>query len=233
MRWEEGCRLVFNNENNFSGRVAITLKLAWPFLLILFGLLVVFYFIAPTLMPLPALLAVFIIYFFRNPRRNIPTAENLILSPADGVIVGIDEVYEENFIKGKAIRVYIFLSIFNVHINRSPLQGEVRYRYYRAGRFIPAFKSHASEINEKNYIGIKSNSYKLVVCQITGFIARRIKCWVTEGKKLASGEIFGAIKFGSGAELFIPMESELVVKKGDRVRAGETVIGILPPDELN
>lgn len=222
--------MVPNNKNNLPGRAALTLKLTWHYLLILAGLLVVFYYTAPILMFMPALLAVFIIYFFRNPKRNIPAEKNLILSPADGVIFEIDEVYEENFIKGRAIRVNIFLSIFNVHINRSPLQGEVKYRYYRAGKFIPAFKSHASDINEKNFIGIENQSYKLMVCQITGFIARRIKCWVDEGKRLAGGEIIGIIKFGSGTELFIPMGSRLMVKKGDKVRAGETVIGILPLD---
>lgn len=222
--------MVPNNKNNLPGRAALTLKLTWHYLLILAGLLVVFYYTAPILMFMPALLAFFIIYFFRNPKRNIPAEKNLILSPADGVIFEIDEVYEENFIKGRAIRVNIFLSIFNVHINRSPLQGEVKYRYYRAGKFIPAFKSHASDINEKNFIGIENQSYKLMVCQITGFIARRIKCWVDEGKRLAGGEIIGIIKFGSGTELFIPVGSRLMVKKGDKVRAGETVIGILPLD---
>lgn len=227
---EEGYRLVSNNNSNLPGRAALTLKLTWHYLLLLTGLLVVFYYTAPILMLLPALLIIFTIYFFRNPKRNIPPGKNLILSPADGVIMDIDEVYEDKFIKGRAIRVNIFLSLFNVHINRSPVPGEVKYRHYRPGKFIPAFKSHASEINEKNYIGIENQSYKIMVCQITGFIARRIKCWVDEGKKLAGGEIIGIIKFGSGTELFIPVESGLMVKKGDRVRAGETIIGALPPD---
>lgn len=217
-------------DNNMIRRFALTLKLTWHYLLVLAVLMVVFYYFAPILMPLPALLIIFTIYFFRNPKRDIPAEENLILSPADGVILGIDEVYEDKFIKDRAIRVNIFLSIYNVHINRSPLQGEVKYRYYRPGKFIPAFKSHASEINEKNFIGIENESFKLMVCQITGFIARRIKCWVDEGKKLAGGEIIGIIKFGSGTELFIPVGSRLLVKKGDKVRAGETIIGTLPAD---
>jgi phosphatidylserine decarboxylase len=173
---------------------------------------------------------IFTLYFFRNPKRNIPTAPNLILSPADGVIINIDEVYEDKFIKDRVIRVNIFLSIHNVHINRSPLAGVVKYRHYRPGKFIPAFKSHASEINEKNFIGMESQSFKLMVCQITGFIARRIKCWVDEGHKLAAGEIIGIIKFGSGTEILIPAGSKLLVKKGDKVRAGESLIGTLPCD---
>ena len=212
------------------GRFALTLILTWHYLLILTGLLVLFYFTQPILTILPALLMIFTIYFFRNPKRNIPAAQNLILSPADGVIINIDEAYEDKFIKDRVIQVNIFLSIYNVHINRSPLAGEVKYRYYRPGKFIPAFKSHASEINEKNFIGIESQSFRLMVCQITGFIARRIKCWVDEGHKLAAGEIIGIIKFGSGTEILIPAGSKLLVKKGDKVRAGETIIGTLPGD---
>lgn len=216
--------------NSIVGRFALTLKLTWHYLMVLIGVLVLCYFTIPALMVLPALLIVFTMYFFRNPKRHIPAAQNLILSPADGVIMEIDEVFEERYIKDKAVRVSIFLSIYNVHLNRSPLQGEVKYRYYRAGSFIPAFKDHASEINEKNFIGIENQSFRLMVCQITGFIARRIKCWVDEGKLLSCGEIIGIIKFGSGTELFIPAGSKLLVKKGDKVRAGETIIGTLPDE---
>ena len=219
-----------NQYDNLASRFALTLSLTWHYLLLLTGLLVLLYFTFPVLTVLPALLIIFILFFFRNPRREVPADKNLILSPADGVIMEIDEIFEEKFIKDKAIRISIFLSIFNVHLNRSPLQGEVRYRYYRPGKFIPAFKSHASDINEKNFIGIESRGFKIMVCQITGFIARRIKCWVDEGKRLGGGEIIGIIKFGSGTELFLPAGSKLLVKKGDKVRAGETVIGTLPDD---
>lgn len=222
--------MVINQYDNLAGRFALTLSLTWHYLLILTGLSVLLYFTFPVLTVVPALLILFILFFFRNPKREIPVDENLILSPADGVILEIEEVFEEKFIKDKAIRISIFLSIFNVHLNRSPLQGDVRYRYYRPGKFIPAFKSHASDINEKNFIGIESRGFKLMVCQITGFIARRIKCWVDEGKRLTGGEIIGIIKFGSGTELFIPVGSNLLVKKGDTVRAGETIIGNLPDD---
>jgi phosphatidylserine decarboxylase len=108
----------------------------------------------------------------------------------------------------------------------------VRYRHYRPGKFIPAFKSHASDINEKNFIGIESDGFKIMVCQITGFIARRIKCWADNGQILQSGEIIGIIKFGSGTEIFIPIGSKINVKKGDKVKAGETILGILPDREM-
>lgn len=219
-----------NHSDSTLSRITLTLRLTWHYLLALLGLAVLFFFKLPFLTPVPVLLIVFVLYFFRNPRRNVPDGDNLILSPADGQILEVDEVYEDRFINDKAIRISIFLSIYNVHLNRSPLQGEVRYRYYRPGKFIPAFKSHASEFNEKNFVGLESRGFKLMVCQITGFIARRIKCWADEGRELARGEIFGIIKFGSGTEIFIPAGSKVLVKKGDRVKAGETVVGILPGD---
>lgn len=222
--------MVINHNNSFAGRLALTLGLTWHYLLVLSGFLALLYLIFPILAVIPAFLILFTLFFFRNPVRNVPFDENIILSPADGVILSIEEVFEEKFIHDRAVRISIFLSIFNVHLNRSPLEGEVRYRYYRPGKFIPAFKSHASDINEKNFIGIESQGFKIMVCQITGFIARRIKCWVDEGKRLTGGELIGIIKFGSGTELYIPAGSQVLVKKGDKVRAGETVMGILPGD---
>ena len=220
--------MAINQKDNPAHRFALTLRLAWPYLLFSALLTPVLYLVNPLLTILPGALFLFILYFFRNPRRVIPVGDNLILSPADGVILDLGESYEEKYIKDKVIRVSIFLSILNVHINRSPLKGEVKYRHYRPGKFIPAFKNHASDLNEKNFIGMESRDCKLMVCQITGFIARRIKCWVNEGKWLESGEIIGIIKFGSGAELFLPAGTEVQVKKGDKVKAGETIIGILP-----
>jgi len=220
-----------NRRDNTINRFFLTLRLTWHYLLFLAGLFILLYLTFPVLSMIPASLFLFVLFFFRNPARNIPTDENLILSPADGVILEIEEVFEEKFIKDKTIRVSIFLSIFNVHLNRSPLQGEVKYRYYRPGKFLPAFKSHASDVNEKNFIGIESKGFKIMVCQITGFIARRIKCWVNEGKWLTAGEIIGIIKFGSGSELFLPVTCRILVKKGDRVKAGETIIGILPGEK--
>ncbi|OPX87595.1 MULTISPECIES: phosphatidylserine decarboxylase family protein [Pelotomaculum] len=221
-----------NQSENIFARTAVSLRLAWHYLLILTASFAYLYRDIPIISPIPALLFVFVLFFFRNPKRNIPEDKNLILSPADGIILEIEETFEDKFIMDKTIRVAIFLSIFNVHINRSPLKGEVKYRHYRPGKFIPAFKSHASEINEKNFIGIESNGFKIMVCQITGFIARRIKCWVNEGNVLSAGDIIGIIKFGSGNELFLPPGTKILVKKGERVKAGETVIGILPDEIL-
>ncbi|MEG6615568.1 phosphatidylserine decarboxylase family protein [Peptococcaceae bacterium 1198_IL3148] len=200
----------------------------WLYLAILAVITVLAYLFQPLVAIVPGILLIFVAFFFRNPNRVIPSEEDLIISPADGTIMTIDEVLENDYIKGKALRVSIFLSVFNVHINRSPVVGEVEYRSYRPGKFLPAFKSHASEINEKSFIGIKTGKWRVMVTQVTGFIARRIVCWVDVGDQLERGERFGLIKFGSCTELFLPLQTELRVKAGDKVRGGETIIGRLP-----
>lgn len=202
----------------------------WVYLVVLAGITAICYFIYPYLAIIPGILFLFVAFFFRNPQRTIPQEKDIVVSPADGVILTIDEVEENNYIKGKALRVSIFLSIFNVHINRSPATGEVEYCSYRPGKFLPAFKGHASEINEKSFIGINTGKWRIMVTQVTGFIARRIICWVNVGDKLDRGERFGLIKFGSCTELFLPLGTELFVKKGDKVYGGETVIGRLPDE---
>lgn len=179
---------------------------------------------------IPGIFILFSLYFFRNPQRKIVAQPNEILSPADGVIMSIEEVKENNYLLQPAIRVSIFLSIFNVHVNRCPIEGTVEYVHYREGQFLPAFKSHASEINERNYLGLKSSinpAWRILVVQITGFIARRIVCWTRVGQQLKQGQRFGMIKFGSCTELYLPLNSEILVTKGQKVRGGMTVIGRL------
>lgn len=169
----------------------------------------------------------FVIFFFRNPYRRIPEDKNLIISPADGRVLSITEIEEGDFLKTKAIKVSIFLSLFNVHINRAPIEGVVRYTHYRPGQFLPAFKSHASDINERNTIGIEGKGIKVLVHQITGFVARRIVCWVKEGDSLRAGERFGLIKFGSCTEVVVPLDTQIKVKPGEKVKGGITVIGVI------
>ena len=202
----------------------------WLYLAVLAAVTVVAYFIYPYLAVIPAVLFLFVAFFFRNPQRTIPQEKDIIISPADGVILSIDEVEEQDYLKGKVLRISIFLSVFNVHINRSPVEGLVEYRSYRPGKFLPAFKSHASDINEKSFIGINTGNWRVMVTQVTGFIARRIVCWADVGDKLERAERFGLIKFGSCTELFLPLGTKLLVKKGDKVRGGETIIGRLPDE---
>jgi len=179
---------------------------------------------------IPGLFILFSLYFFRNPEREADVDEHEVLSPADGIILNIEEVEENRYLKKPAVKVSIFLNVFNVHVNRSPIDGFVEYVHYQPGQFLPAFKGHASEINERNYVGIKSSTnekWNVLVVQITGFIARRIVCWVKEGQNLLQGQRFGMIKFGSCTEVYLPAGSKILVAKGQKVRGGETVIGRL------
>jgi phosphatidylserine decarboxylase len=191
-----------------------------------------FFFIHPWAALLPALLFCFVLYFFRNPERTGPQSdEALFLSPADGVVMDVGTVFEEHFLQGESIRIRIFLSVFNVHVNRAPMAGKVVFRKYRSGQMLPAFKDHASELNEKNYIGLEQGGVKILVTQVTGFIARRIVCWVHEGDALERGERFGLIKFGSCTELFLPLDAQVLVSKGQKVRGGESVVGRVKASE--
>lgn len=202
-------------------------KEGFTYILSLLILAVLFYPFSITIAAISFALSCFVMFFFRNPNRKIVKHSNNILSPADGVIMDVKDVYEDSFINGNAKKVSIFLSIFNVHVNKSPIDGIVKYKSYRPGKYLPAFKSHASEINEKNTIGIEGDSIKILVSQITGFIARRIVCWVKENDNVIQGENFGLIKFGSCTEIIVPQNVNILVKPGQKVRGGLTVMGVI------
>ncbi|MBF0501587.1 MAG: phosphatidylserine decarboxylase family protein [Candidatus Riflebacteria bacterium] len=170
-------------------------------------------------------MAIFTLYFFRDPEREIPQGENLIVSPADGRVLRVDQVDHAPFIEGPAKRVIIFLSVFNVHINRAPIEGKVAYRHYHAGKFLPANVDKASTDNEQNSIGIDDGGYKVLVRQIAGIIARRIVCWKDAGDSISRGERFGLIRFGSRTEIFLPLSAHIDVERGDKVHGGSTIIG--------
>lgn len=203
----------------------IVAKEGFPYILILLLITIALGYFNIFIAIVPLILLLFVTYFFRNPKRVIPQEEDILVSPADGVVMEITEVYEDRFLESKAIKVSIFLSIFNVHLNRAPLEGIVKYRAYRPGKFIPAFKSHASDINEKSYLGIENSKIKILVNQVTGFIARRIVTWSKVNDHLNKGELFGLIKFGSCTELIVPLNVDILVNKGDKVTGGETIIG--------
>lgn len=171
------------------------------------------------------LVSAFTLYFFRDPERNIPQGESLIVSPADGKVVGIDSVEHVPFIDGPAKRVSIFLSVFDVHINRAPIRGKIAYRHYTPGEFLPAFEPKASVKNEQNAIGIEdADGYRVLVKQIAGLIARRILCWKNPGDRVERGDRFGLIRFGSRTDIFLPLDARIEVKLGQRVQGGSTVI---------
>ncbi|MDD4601185.1 Phosphatidylserine decarboxylase proenzyme [bioreactor metagenome] len=176
---------------------------------------------------IPGVLLAFITFFFRNPERKIPSDDILVMSPADGKVMGVCEVYDDEFLNEVGTKVTIFLSVFDVHINRSPVSGEVKYQQYTCGRFRPAYKESVGCENERHSIGLENDHMRVLVTQIAGLIARRIVSWVTLGSVLTKGERYGMIKFASCTEIIMPKTVDVLVKKGDRVKGGETVIGRL------
>ena len=178
------------------------------------------------LMSLGILLTLFIAFFFRNPKRKIPSLQNIILSPADGRIVHVGECEENRFLKEKALKVSIFMSLFNVHINRAPAAGKVLERSYHPGRFLVASVDKASLLNEQNAFVLETeDQFKILLIQIAGFVARRIVCYAKAGDTLRKGEIFGLIRFGSRIDLYLPTEVKPVVRVGQHVKGGESIIG--------
>lgn len=201
-------------------------KQGYPFIVPLLGVTVLIAIISLKGAIFPAALTLFVIYFFRDPEREVPTEEGLIISPADGRIIDIQDVSDDKLAgKDSSVRVSIFLSVFNVHVNRVPCEGTVKQIVYNPGKFLAAFNDKASLLNEQNSLVIDHKNRKIVVRQIAGLIARRIVCWVNEGSRVARGERFGLIRFGSRVDLFVPKDVELVIKKGDKVVGGRTIIG--------
>jgi phosphatidylserine decarboxylase len=175
----------------------------------------------------PAVLMGFITFFFRNPKRSIPSDNDLVLSPADGKVMSVCEVYDDQFLNQVGLKVTIFLSVFDVHVNRSPIAGEIKFQQYTCGRFRPAYKETVGCENERHSIGLENDNMRVLVTQIAGILARRIVSWVTLGNILKKGERYGMIKFASCTEIIVPKTVEILVKKGDKVKGGETVIGRL------
>ncbi len=171
-------------------------------------------------------LTAFVMYFFRNPERVIPMTEGSVVSPADGKIVQKRLVQEDEFIGGEAIKVSVFMNVFNVHVNRAPYAGIVKKVVYYPGRFINASLDKASELNERNAVLMETdNGKQLLFVQIAGLIARRIVCYVDEGDSLEKGERFGLIRFGSRVDVYFPPDADIKVQIGDKVTAGETILG--------
>ena len=164
--------------------------------------------------------------FFRSPLIKIQSDNNVLISPADGKIVIIDKVIEDEYFKTEKLQVSIFMSPFNVHVNRNPISGSVEYYKYHSGKYLLAWHPKSSRLNERNTIVINSSrNVKILIRQIAGTIARRIKCYLKKGDKVNQCEEFGFIKFGSRVDLFLPLEFNLDVKLGDKTFAGITKIG--------
>lgn len=172
--------------------------------------------------------ALWIVYFFRDPERSGERGDRLVVSPADGRVVLITEVDEPDFIKGRALRISVFLNIFNVHVNRYPVGGVVRYTQYTAGKFLNAASDKASLENEQSTVGIETGNNRVLVRQIAGLIARRIVTYTRLGDEVAQGDRMGLIRFGSRMDVFLPTDSVPRVSVGDPAIAGVTVLAELP-----
>lgn len=174
----------------------------------------------------PVILACYFTYFFRNPKRTIPEGANLVVSPADGTVQDVVTLDNDEFVKGPCTKIVIFLSVFNVHVNRSPIAGEIKCQKYVCGRFRPAYKDEVGFENERHMLGIENEQgMRVTVTQIAGILARRIVSWVTLDDNMDKGQVYGLIKFGSCTELVVPQNVEVLVKRGDKVRGGESVLG--------
>ena len=175
---------------------------------------------------IPVLLAVFFLWFFRDPRRAIPQGEGLIVSPADGKLTAIERVMTPT---GESVRLSIFLNVFNVHVNRSPITGTLREVRYQKGEFLNAMNPQSAEKNEQNLAVVESDDgYEVAFKQIAGLLARRIVFQRKAGDRLERGERIGMIKFGSRVDVLMPAYAEIRVKIGDHVKGGATVLAHIP-----
>jgi phosphatidylserine decarboxylase len=179
----------------------------------------------------PALTVVFLIltlftgHFFRDPQRVTAAGPDEVTSPADGRIISIQKVEETRFLDKSVLKISIFMSVFDVHVNRIPFSGTIRGTAYQPGRFLPADRARASRENEQNWIWIQTvTGADIVMTQVAGLIARRIVCWPTTGDLVIRGERFGMIRFGSRMDVYVPENSDVLVAPGDHVHGGETVL---------
>jgi phosphatidylserine decarboxylase len=174
------------------------------------------------------LLALWVAYFFRDPERTGDRGPSLVVSPADGKLIMITEVDEPSFIRGRAIRLSIFMNVFNVHVNRYPVDGAVKYVHYNVGKFFNAAAEKSSLENEQMSVGLESGPYRILVRQIAGLIARRIVTYSKVGETVKQGDRMGIIRFGSRVDVFIPVGSTVRAKLGDVTSAGVTILADLP-----
>jgi phosphatidylserine decarboxylase len=176
----------------------------------------------------PVLLALFFLWFFRDPQRSIPRGEGLIVSPADGVVTETARIETQ---EGPRQRISIFLNVFDVHVNRSPIAGEITAVRYQTGKFLNAMNQECAERNEQNIVTVRGEGMEIVFKQIAGLIARRIIFNYGEGDRVERGQRVGLIKFGSRTDLILPVEADIRVKTGQRVKGGSSIIAEMPESE--
>jgi phosphatidylserine decarboxylase len=175
------------------------------------------------------LIALFVLQFFRDPARNVPEGDNLVIAPADGRVIVVERT-QDPYRQREALKISIFMNVFNVHSNRSPVDGAVTAVEYHPGKFVNADLAKASVENERNAMLVTTDAGREVTCvQVAGLIARRILCYVKPGAKLQKGQRYGFIRFGSRVDVYLPLDARIKVSIGDKPRAGETVLAELPP----
>ena len=181
------------------------------------------------LLILSALISFFILWFFRNPERYFREEEKVVISPADGKVIKVENIEMAGSMAGKYQKISIFMNVFSVHVNRIPYNGKIEAIEYHEGKFVSANLDKASSDNERNAIKILAeNGSAIWAVQIAGLIARRIVCWVKKGDTVKKGERFGLIRFGSRVDVYLPESSRIAVEIGQKVRAGESPLGYLP-----
>ena len=171
----------------------------------------------------------FIFYFFRDPERVIPDSEDGVVAPADGKVILVEKIFDDRFVNEHVYKISIFMSIFDVHVNRLPFAGEVEKIQYGAGSFYAANTDQGGLANEHCAVILStSRNFRYAVVQVAGLVARRIVCWAEKGDTLERGSRFGLIRFGSRVDMYLPQQAQIEVRSGQRVRAGESVIGYIP-----
>lgn len=210
----EGLALILGATIIAAGAYAVALnRRSWPLWLLAFLLTIV---------------ALWVAYFFRDPERSGERGQHLVISPADGKVMMVTEVDEPSYIGGPALRISIFLNIFNVHVNRYPVGGTIERVHYTPGKFLNAAAARASLENEQMSVGINTGDQRVLVRQIAGLVARRLVTYSKEGEEVEQGQRMGLMKFGSRMDVFLPPGSQVHVKVGDNVVAGESLIAELP-----
>ncbi len=173
-------------------------------------------------------IALWVLAFFRDPTRTGPRQQSLVIAPADGKVVSVEETDEPEYLGGKATKISVFMNVFSVHVNRHPITGTVEYRDYRPGKFVNATLDKASELNERMSLGVRGEHGSVMIRQIAGLIARRIVTDHAPGDVVQQGERLGLIRFGSRVDTFVPPSVRVRVRPGDRVVAGQTILAEWP-----
>lgn len=200
----------------------------WPFIIPLAAATGLLFVLGWTSSAIASLcLTLFVLFFFRDPDRTVPPGDGVVVSPADGRVIVVKDIYEPDHLKQDVKQISVFLSVFNVHVNRVPVGGTVEKVHYNPGKFLAAWNDKASTDNEQTAMVITAGAHRILVKQIAGLIARRIVCYAKPGDAVKTGARYGLIRFGSRVDIFLPKDADLMVKVGDRIKGARDVIAVV------